>query len=894
MKYTAFILFILSAVVSHATHNRAGEITYEQVGPLTIRMTITTYTKTSSQAADRDSLRVFWGDGSDEYVLRSNGTGQPLENDVKVNYYIKEHTYPGRGTYTIGFTDPNRVANILNVNWPNSVEVEFYLSTTFTFLDPQFQGTNSSAILLQAPIDQACVGKVFTHNPNAYDLDGDSLSYELAAPLMGPGMEVPGYVFPDEIQAGANNNLTLDPRTGDLVWDAPQIQGEYNVTIRINEWRNGYLINSILRDMQILVTACENDPPTIETEEEICVIAGELIDLDILVDDINGDLVRLEATGGPLRLTSDAAVLTETNMYKEVPFVANFTWQTNCNHVSKEYYQVVLKAEDNGFSDTKGLATLKTVRIKVTAPPPLNPASRSEDGGIRVSWENPYTCEVTDNEYFQGFSVWRKVGTSDFMNDTCQAGLTGSAYEKIVFNTRDIFEDRYSILDEEVEKGVTYCYRVQAEFAKRTPSGNPFNRVESLASEEVCQQLSRDLPLIVKNSIRVTDVEGSVDLHWTKPLAADLDTVENPGPYRYELYRSVDNGNAFEIIPDFTITTSTLEEPVDTTFLDTPVDTRVGPIFYNIHFYSRDSLVGVSSQVSSVFLSAGSQDKSVSLSWEADVPWSNLYYDIYKRNDAGDYELLTTTTEPAYVDGNLTNDREYCYYIKSYDTYGLSGVAEPLINDSQVDCVVPMDNVPPCPPVLSVSNICSPESPVETEEEAYLFYPGFEPDCNSIETPTSYNIYFRPALAGADYFLVENVSQEEFFDSRSNGGGCYRVTALDAVGNESDFSNEVCPEICPEYILPNTFTPNDDGNNDVFTPRVIRFISAVDFKVFNEWGIEIFNTDEATINWEGRDNAGRDLPEGTYFYTCVTYLSQGGDLEQPLERLSGYIHLIRD
>ena len=119
-------VFLLVAVVVMATHNRAGEITYVQTGPLTIMMTVTSYTKTSSVAADRDSIEIFWGDGTSEFVQRTNGNGQPLANDIKLNLYQKEHTYPGRATYTIGFADPNRVANILNVNFPNSVEVEFF------------------------------------------------------------------------------------------------------------------------------------------------------------------------------------------------------------------------------------------------------------------------------------------------------------------------------------------------------------------------------------------------------------------------------------------------------------------------------------------------------------------------------------------------------------------------------------------------------------------------------------------------------------------------------------------------------------------------------------------------------------------------------------------------
>ena len=63
-----------------------------------------------------------------------------------------------------------------------------------------------------------------------------------------------------------------------------RIQGEYNIAIKINEWRNGVLLNSIIRDMQILVLSCENHPPTIRAEEEICVVAGEEINLPILVE----------------------------------------------------------------------------------------------------------------------------------------------------------------------------------------------------------------------------------------------------------------------------------------------------------------------------------------------------------------------------------------------------------------------------------------------------------------------------------------------------------------------------------------------------------------------------------------------------------------------------------
>ncbi|MBL0099517.1 MAG: hypothetical protein IPP49_05205 [Saprospiraceae bacterium] len=79
IKYPVILLALVwMPAMIFATHNRAGEITYRQTGPLTIEMTIITYTKASSVAADRDSLDVSWGDGSKQFVL-----GTTIKPDLK-------------------------------------------------------------------------------------------------------------------------------------------------------------------------------------------------------------------------------------------------------------------------------------------------------------------------------------------------------------------------------------------------------------------------------------------------------------------------------------------------------------------------------------------------------------------------------------------------------------------------------------------------------------------------------------------------------------------------------------------------------------------------------------------------------------------------------------------
>ncbi|MBL0295206.1 MAG: hypothetical protein IPQ04_13405 [Saprospiraceae bacterium] len=340
-----FMIILVCGSSALATHNRAGEIILKQVGDLTLRATIVTYTKTSSFSVDRDSLEIKWGDGSRQMIARANGNGEILPNDVKRNYYIAEHTYPGRATYTISMTDPNRNGGILNVNPPSSENVVFYIETNFTFLNPQFSGYNNSSILLQPPVDIACVGQKFIHNPNAFDPDGDSLAYALVVPMQEMGLPVPNYSFPDQILSGPNNKITIDSRSGDIVWQSPQLEGEYNIAIRISEYRHGVLISSVLRDMQILVKGCNNRPPTIQSIDEICMIAGIPYDITVTGDDPDAvslrQKVKLTALGAPFQMTPSPAVFNVPGGFNSPLVRGVFRWTPSCNAIAREYYNLI-------------------------------------------------------------------------------------------------------------------------------------------------------------------------------------------------------------------------------------------------------------------------------------------------------------------------------------------------------------------------------------------------------------------------------------------------------------------------------------------------------------------------------------------------------------------------
>lgn len=895
------ICFAFLGIVNlHATHNQSGEITYVQVGDLTIEAKITTYTRASSEGADRDSLMLFWGDGSSEYVVRSNGTGEVITGtDIKKNEYVALHTYPGRATYTLSFTDPNRVSGILNVNFPNSVDVPFYLETTFTLLNPQFEGQNSSAVMLQAPVDFACVNTRFIHNPNAFDPDGDSLAYEIIEPLSSEGMNVPQYLFPNQVNPGPNNAISLDPVTGDFVWESPQTAGQYNIAFRVNEFRNGTLINSIVRDMTIFVDVCDFQPPVINAPNEICVIAGELVEFDVNVDDPDvGDLVILSATGGPFSVDVSPAELLVNNAFQEVPFTAQFRWQTTCEHISPQTYQIVLRAQDNAAGETAGLADLKTIRITVLGPPPLDVEVEELNNNFEISWESPYECEDAMDEYFIGFSVWRRINSNNFERDSCEFGLDGRGYQPVVFLTNEQADGRYFFIDDTAEDGILYCYRVLAEFALRTTSGNPFNRVPSIPSEEVCRLKNRNFPFLLNVSVETTDeLDGDMFVRWTKPDPEDLDTLVNTGPYEYQLQFTEIDENTFVDVPGALVSSESFGEVVDSNFTQIGLNTLEEQYNYQVLFRALGSgFESVSPNSSSIFLTLDPGDERIVLSWQAQTSWQNSAYTIFRQLPGNsEFDSLTTVLETTtFEDLNLENELDYCYFIRSEGSYGLDNISSPLINDSQEACAIPIDTDPPCVVNLEVETPCLQNTDSE-EVINVLSWNNASIFCPDGGDAVGYHIFY--GLSPDDLEIIariEDVNTISFQHTPLIGSqACYAVSTFDFLGNESELSEVVCVDNCPTYELPNTFTPNGDGANDLFVPISSRFIASVRFNLYNRWGNLIYQTEDPQLNWDGKNLNGEEMDEGVYYYTCELFGSEQQGTERQTNLLEGFIQLIK-
>jgi gliding motility-associated-like protein len=857
------------------------------VSGFTYEFTISTYTKVSgvSGDADRSRLEIVWGDGTRDSLERSSQTF--LSADIKQNKYIGLHTYSGPFTYVVGVTDPNRIDLIINIS--NSVNTLFYLEDTVKILDPNIIGYNSSPQLLNPPIEYGNVDQRFVHNPNAYDPDGDSLHFSIIAPMQGPGLPVNGYTPPNLINPGPDNVLTINPNTGELVWEYPQRQGIYNIAILIREYRNGILIGTVIRDLQIIIEATNNRPPVVNVQTQYCIVAGDSITIPVTATDPDvGQTVTLSANGSPLSISPSPATFVAGPPAN--PVAGLFRWRTVCDHLNKNDYQVLFKGDDN--FDGPPLTDIKTVLIKVLAPPPANPSAvlNAAARTVRLEWDSLYSC--SNNPKFLNFSIWRKKGC-DIPLDTCNTDLATQGYQRI--GTTSI----YTFIDNTVTPGNQYSYRIVAEFGDRSVANLILNPFRGLASEELCVDFPSTIPVIYNVDVRTTSTTtGEIYVEWSRPFAAKLDTLLNPGPYKFILYRATGiNGTNFTEVKN--VSFPTFSSINDTSFLDTGLNTEDNPYTYKLAFYVRgNDSIGTTDPASSVFLSVDPAFEQLNLSWNFSVPWANTSYVIFRKLPGGStFDSLTTVTQPFYTDSGLQNDSLYCYKIKAIGTYGLPGLKTPLINFSQEDCATPNDTLSPCAPVLSVDNFCLNEQLDTSEFRNYLTWE-FANDCD-LDNITKVRILYKENAVDP-FVQIDSVMGTVFnFYTHILPGrsltGCYTLQAV-AKSKKTANSNVVCVDNCPVYELPNAFTPNGDGQNDLYTPiKPYRFVERIDLKVYNRWGVLVFETTDPDIIWDGTDfKNGKNLNTAVYYYICDVYFQTVNGVQKLSKPLSGYIHLFRE
>ncbi|NIG55263.1 gliding motility-associated C-terminal domain-containing protein [Chitinophaga sp. Cy-1792] len=99
--------------------------------------------------------------------------------------------------------------------------------------------------------------------------------------------------------------------------------------------------------------------------------------------------------------------------------------------------------------------------------------------------------------------------------------------------------------------------------------------------------------------------------------------------------------------------------------------------------------------------------------------------------------------------------------------------------------------------------------------------------------------------------------------------GLYALEVTDALGCTGKEYVRVTAKSCGWGIyVPNAFTPNNDGQNDVLRPRVFGNVSRYQFSVFDRWGNLVYQSNSINQGWNGK-NKNLDAPAGTYVWMCI-------------------------
>jgi len=139
--------------------------------------------------------------------------------------------------------------------------------------------------------------------------------------------------------------------------------------------------------------------------------------------------------------------------------------------------------------------------------------------------------------------------------------------------------------------------------------------------------------------------------------------------------------------------------------------------------------------------------------------------------------------------------------------------------------------------------------------------------------------------SGVAYLWQDGSSSATLLADRD---GSYFVVLSNQCGSASDTA-EVSTEDCScRVYVPTAFSPNADGNNDLFIAIATCPVTQYRFSIFNRWSEMVFDTDQISVGWDGVFN-GQPQPLDVYVYYLTYFNENAGEMIT----LKGYVNLLR-
>ncbi len=281
-KIFTFFLFILNVQWLFASHIVGGEMYYHFIGNDQYEITLDVYRDCfygETGYDDEAALGIFDSQGNliqnvlvpvndSDFVPNAINTPcllPPLNVCVKVaHYYTTLTLQPIAGGYIIAYQRCCRNYSCVNIFQ--------FTGATYTAVIPDQQYANDdNPVFNNLPPTFICANAPFTFDHSATDFNGDSLVYSLYTPYDGADDIIPRPTVPSappyipivfqapysisDVMGGVP--LAINSNTG-ILTATPSDPGQYVYGILVQEYRNGVLIGESRRDFQVNVTYCDN------------------------------------------------------------------------------------------------------------------------------------------------------------------------------------------------------------------------------------------------------------------------------------------------------------------------------------------------------------------------------------------------------------------------------------------------------------------------------------------------------------------------------------------------------------------------------------------------------------------------------------------------------------
>ena len=842
-NYLTLLLFLFCATTTFATHIVGGELSYSYLGNNNYQLTLKVYRDCFMGQAAYDNpttISIFNSSGglfttvdvvfpgSDTLLNNANSPCLIVPPNICVeeaDFITTVNLPPIAGGYTLVYQRCCRNSSVQNLNLPSTVGASYYA----TIPDASIAAINSSPIFTNFPPTVICASVPFTFDHSATDADGDSLVYHLCQ-IMGGGSQSVPYPVPASAPPfpallynapytasnpmGGAPPLSINPANGQLTV-TPTNVGQFSVGICVDEFRNGIYLGTHYRDFQFNVTPCTQ------------VITAAIGPIPTLCDGLTATFSNASSGGSYYHWDFGLPILNNDTSNLSNP---SYTYP------SQGSYNVTLVVNPGSICQDTATAIINVHPTQFTG----TFIHTDSCAGSPVHFSQNINCNNgTINQYNWQFG---DGGISTAINPNHTYTTGGSFIVKLIVQTTlgcfDTIIQVINIYD-------------QPQYSILTPD------------TIICD---------LDNIILQTSGTGASNFLWTPNYMLSNNTIANPiaSPNQTTTYYFTAT-SAFGCSITDSVTIYVITNLTTTAWPDTVLCpgqnvqlNAIGGMNYSWQPTTGLSNSFIANPIASpiitttyiVTASAGSCIDTDTLFIEVKPePNFNAGPDQYIcHNDTAQLQASGGTNfnwQPSSTlsSNSISNPFAFplvttTYIMNATDT----NLCPALITDSVIVFVFNGGFVQVSNDTTIIFGTTAQLNVYGSNGSSYLWWPSTGLSSTSIANPIA-----NPTITTTYYCQTYDVN------------GCLWTDSV-----------VVKVVLDPIVDLPNAFSPDGDGMNDLFRPIVIGLLSLDDFRVYNRWGQLVFETNDLQQSWDGTYK-GKDEDVGVFVWTLSGHASATGD-----------------